>query len=70
MNELAAYNWNTLFNAIDCNSDTLDNIYNDFSKILRWHIDVRFPARIVIWPPMIFQIAVSFYLQRRVFIFV
>ena len=42
---MANYNWNEFNAAIDAGSDTLDNIYNDFVRIVKWHINCKIPAR-------------------------
>ena len=42
---MATYNWNVLNAAIDAGSDTLDNIYNDFVYIVKWHINCSIPVR-------------------------
>ena len=33
------YNWSAIVNAIDAQSDTIDAIYEDFVKIIKWHVD-------------------------------
>ena len=39
------YNWNGLNTAIECGSDSIDTIYNDFVDIVKWHLNEIVPIR-------------------------
>ena len=43
--ELANYNWSSLIAAIDNNTDSIDNIYDDFVRIVKWHVNYIVPRR-------------------------
>ena len=42
---IAIYNWNGLIAAIANKSDSLDAIYDDFVRIVKWHINCTIPTR-------------------------
>ena len=41
------YNWNSVINPIDANSDSIDAVYNDFVRTVLWNLDVILPARTI-----------------------
>ena len=41
------YNWNSVINLIDANSDSIDAIYNDFVRTVLYHLDVILPVRTI-----------------------
>ena len=41
--ELANDNWSILIAAIDNNTDSIDNIYDDFVRIVKWHVNCIVP---------------------------
>ena len=45
---LCNYNWIAIVNAIDAQSDTINAIYDDFVKIVKWHVGQIVPLRKVI----------------------
>ena len=42
---LVNFNWGGIIAAIDCGTDSIDNIYNDFINIIKWHINSIVPVR-------------------------
>ena len=42
---LAKYNWSGITAAIDCENDDIDAIYDDFIKVIKWHINCIVPTR-------------------------
>ena len=45
---LCNYNWSAIVNAIDAQSDTINAIYDDFVKIVKWHVGQIVPLHKVI----------------------
>ena len=43
--ELANYNWSSLIAAIDNKTDSIDDIYDDFVHIVKWHVNCIVPRR-------------------------
>ena len=41
------YNWTSVIISIDANSDSIDAVYNDFFRIVLWHLDVILPVRTI-----------------------
>ena len=42
---LVNLNWGGIIAAINCRTDSIDNIYNDFVDIVKWHINSIDPMR-------------------------
>ena len=40
---LSHYNWNGLIAAIECRSDFIDAVYNDYTDIVKWHLNETVP---------------------------
>ena len=42
---LVNFNWGGIIAVINCRTDSIDNIYNDFINIIKWHINSIVPVR-------------------------
>ena len=40
---LSHYNWNGVIAAIECRSDSTDAVYNDYTDIVKWHLNATIP---------------------------